>query len=242
MEVTEPNIVRLNETWAEDVARVLTEPVVSGILMSIGMLALFLAFYTQHFGAPAIVGLLCLGLFFLGHLTVHLAGWEEVLLFGVGVALLVVEAFVIPGFGVAGIVGLVAVAASLVLALSAMPLDLSFDTGELTRGVLRVSASFGAAILLGAASMRFVARTPTARRLVLSTAASRAEGFVSAAQSEARAGDEGVAMTDLRPAGKATIGGRKVDVVSEQAYVDRGRRVRVVAVEGSRVVVREVEP
>jgi membrane-bound serine protease (ClpP class) len=242
MELRDPKIVRLSETWAEEFVRFLTDPLVSGILMSLGMLALFLSFYTGHFGVPAVVGLVCLGLFFLGHLTVHLAGWEELTLFGIGVLLLLLEAFVFPGFGIAGIAGIAAVAVSLVLALSDMPLEVSFDTGELARAILRVGGSFAAAILLGAVAMRFVARTPAARRLVLQTAASRKEGFVSSAQSPILPGDQGTAITDLRPAGKANIGGLRVDVVSEQAYVDRGKNVRVIAVEGSRVVVREVEP
>jgi membrane-bound serine protease (ClpP class) len=103
--------------WAERLARVLTDPVLSGMLMSFGFLGLLMEFYTPGFGVIGAIGLTCLGLFFFGHSVVHLAGMEELLLFAVGLVLLGVELFVTPGFGLLGILGLAGIAASLVMAL-----------------------------------------------------------------------------------------------------------------------------
>ena len=112
-----------------------------GLLMSFGFLGLLMEFYTPGFGIIGGIGLTCLALFFFGHAVVHLAGLEELLLFGVGLVLLGIELFVTPGFGVLGVLGLAGIAASLVMALVALPLDVSIDTGELAIAAFRVLGS-----------------------------------------------------------------------------------------------------
>src|SRR5690606_34945001 len=91
-------VVREQENWGEKIARFLTEPTVSGLLLSIGMLALMMTFYTQNFGLLTLVGVIALGLFFGGHTAVELVGAEELLLLALGLLLLGAELFVIPGF------------------------------------------------------------------------------------------------------------------------------------------------
>ena len=112
--------------WAERVARALTNPVVSSLLMTVGFLGLLIELYTGGHGFALLASLVCLGLFFFGHMVVRLAGWEEIALFAAGAILLGVEIFVIPGFRLTGALGILAIVASLVMALvdlRPIPLD-----------------------------------------------------------------------------------------------------------------------
>jgi membrane-bound serine protease (ClpP class) len=101
------------QTWAETLVRFLTHPVVSSLLMTVGLLGLLVEIRTPGFAIPGAIGLLSLGLFFWGHWIVQLAGWGELLLVSIGVLLLALEVFVIPGVTVAGIAGIVALVAGL---------------------------------------------------------------------------------------------------------------------------------
>ncbi|MCB9707985.1 MAG: nodulation protein NfeD [Myxococcales bacterium] len=235
---TQPRIVRTRINWAESVARALTGPVLSGLLMSLGMLAILIALYTQHFGVPALLGITALGLFFFGHLVVHLAGWEEMILFVIGLGLLAVEVIALPGFGIVGVLGLLATLASLVLALVGLRLDVSIDLGALNDAIFRVFVSVGMAILGSALAFRVLPHSAAGRKLVLQTAILPGEALDLGVSPEI-VGQTGIAFTDLRPAGKADVNGLRYDVISEQDFVARGEPVRVVRVAGNRVVVRK---
>jgi membrane-bound serine protease (ClpP class) len=228
------------ENWAEKLVRFLTDPIVSGLLMSLGTLGILIELYTPGLGIPGAVGVLCLCLFFGGHLLVNLAGLEELLLFTAGLVLLAVEVFVLPGFGVAGIAGVVCVFAALLLTLIGLPLDVAFTTGAWTEPLTRVLGALVVTVLLMLVALRFLPKTSSGRGLILSTATASSDGFVSAVEPSRLLRAEGVAETDLRPVGVARIAGERVDVVSEGPLIARGARVQVVEVEGSRVVVREL--
>jgi membrane-bound serine protease (ClpP class) len=235
-----PALVSVQENWAERVARFLTDPTVAGLLMSLGMLGLLIEFYTPGVGLPGAVGVTCLLLFFGGHMVVHVAGLEEVLLLLVGLGLLAVEVFVLPGFGVAGITGLLCIATSFVLTLIALPLDVSWDLGLVSSAIERVGISLLATIALGLIAARYLPRTPAGRRLVLAGATRADAGYVSAKVETSLVGATGTAATDLRPTGKAEIAGTRYDVVSEGDYIERDSRVRVVEAGANRIVVRKV--
>jgi len=237
----ERRVLALN--WAEKLARILTHPILSGLLMSIGVLGILIELYQPGFGLPGIVGLACLVVFFAGHLVVHMAGFEEILLFVAGVVLLILEVFVTPGFGVLGVLGVLAVLASLVLSLSGAPISVSFDTGLLTSAVSRVLISLAGSIALFFAALAVLPRTRIRSRLVLAdaidaTAAGGVEGEAVAAA--LAAGLPGVAESFLRPAGIARFGDRRIDVVSDGDFIEQGAKVVIVRTAGNRVVVRSV--
>lgn len=235
-----PTLIHTRINWAETIARVLTGPVLSGLLMSLGMLAILIALYTQNFGVPVILGMVSLALFFFGHLIVHLAGWEELLLFSIGLGLLGLEVIVLPGFGIAGVLGLVAIVASLVLALVGFELEVSIDVGALNLAIFRVFVSVGMAIVASAIFFRFLPRTALGKQLVLSQSIAHGEGYVSGA-TQALVGQEGRAFTDLRPVGKVVVNGTRYDdVTSETDFVRQGEAVRVVRVAGNRIFVRRL--
>ncbi len=233
-----PKIEKGELNWGEEIARWLTEPTISGLLLSVGMLGLMVAFYTRTVGAFTLVGFVSLAMFFGGHAVVHLVGWEEALLFIAGVALVVVEIFFVPGLGVPGVLGLVFVIAALVLALIGIPLDVSFETGVLADAMTRVLLSLLGAFVLAVVVMRLFSRTAMGQALVLQDAET---GFLSAPSASDLVGQTGEALTDLRPAGKILIKGVRHEATSERAFVARGTRVRVIGKEGPELVVRPLE-
>lgn len=231
------------ENWAERIVRFVTDPVVTGLLMSLGTLGVLIELYSPGLGLPGALGVLCLSLFFGGHLLVHLAGLEELLVFALGAGLLALEAFVIPGFGIAGILGIFCVVAALMLTLVGLPIDVLLSTGAWVGPLSRVALALLATLVGLLIAVRFLPRTRAMRGLVLRTALSSGilphppESFM-AADHRRFVGQIGLAECDLRPTGIARFGDARVDVVSEGGYVSKGTRVRVLEVEGARIVVR----
>ena len=229
-------VVAPEPNWAEQVVRFLTNPLVSPLLLSLGILGLVLEIKSGAFGLGGLVSLASLGLFFGSSFVLGLAGWEEVLLLGLGLIALAVEVFVLPGFGVAGVLGLAAVGGAMVLALmGATP-----STGD----VVQAFAILGASLVITAAVVyAWLRHIPSSDRfggLFLKGGMAQADGYISGALRPDLVGQEGVAVTDLRPAGTAAIAGERVDVVTEGEFVPQGAAVRVVRSEGYRHVVRGV--
>ena len=230
-------IRRASPNWAEHLVRFLTHPVLSSLLMTIGMLGIIVGLRTGDLGVAGGVGIASLGLFFWGHWLVQLAGWEELLLAASGVILLVLEVFVIPGFGIAGVLGMVAILAGLILSLVG-----AGDTSEFVlMAAGRVVFSFLLALVASLVMLRFLPRLPFGRRLILETGLGTGHNYGSAPDSDLRwLGKQGRASSSLRPAGIAEIEGERVDVVSEGEMIDAGQFVEVTRVDGNRIVVRRI--
>ena len=228
---------RASPSWAERVLRFLTHPVVSSLLMTIGILGIIVELRTPGFGVPGGVGLGCLALFFWGHWLVRLVGWEELLLVGTGLILLAVELFVTPGFGVTGVLGIAALAGGLALSL----VGAGATWAVIVTALGRVAVSLLLAIVAALTLLRFLPRLPFGRRLVLETELTARGGFASAPETDrAWLGKRGLTASPLRPAGIADIEGERVDVVSDGAFIDVGDPITVVRVDGNRIVVRRL--
>jgi len=225
----------VSPNWAEGLVRFLTHPVVSSLLMTVGMLGIFLEIRTPGFGLPGALGIASLALFFWGHWLVQLAGWEELLLVASGFVLLVLEIFVIPGFGLAGVLGIVALLAGLGLSLIGGGATWGFVAIAMGRVMISVLLALAASLLL----LRFLPRLPFGRQLILGTGLAAGEGYASAPDSDNQwLGKNGSAFSPLRPAGIAVIDGERVDVVSDGEFIDAGMPVIVTRVDGNRIVVR----
>ncbi|MCP4397814.1 MAG: nodulation protein NfeD [bacterium] len=234
-------IVTPVSNWAEKLVRVLTNPAMSMILMVVGFIGLFIEFKTPGFGVGGTIGVACLGLFFWGHFLVQLAGWEELILFTAGIILLMLEIFVIPGFGIAGIAGILAIFVSLALAMVGR-FDL-FTIQDIIRMALsRVLAAFVGSVILSIVLLRFLPRTTVGRQVILEESESPDEGFV--AQTSKRfllVGQTGRALTPLHPSGTMLLDRKRYDVVSEGSFIEKDSLIVVLEVEGARIVVRKVE-
>ena len=226
---------RVSPNWAEGLVRFLTNPIISSLLITIGMLGIILEIRTPGFGIPGGLGMASLALFFWGHWLVQLAGWEELLLFGAGLVLLVLEVFVIPGFGVAGALGIVSLLAGLSLSLFGGGASWEFILKATGRVVFSLLLALAASLAL----LRYLPRLPFGRRLILATGLSAGEGYSSEPEGDKiRLGKSGTAVSPLRPAGIAEIEGERVDVVSDGEFIEPGEPITVTRVDGNRIVVR----
>ncbi len=227
-------VVSTQTSWSEALVRFLSNPVIASLLLSLGMLGLVIELKTPHFGLAGLAGLTCLALFFGSHWITGLAGWFELVLIVAGLAGLLVEAFVIPGFGIAGILGLGALGTGFVLSLIG-----SHPTGADIWGA--VGGAGVALIIFVAVALAFLRHLPQSRRLggILHREAQRAdEGYVSAPARMDLVGKTGTALSELRPSGVADIGGERVDVTTDGDFVRAGTAVTVVRAEAIRLVVR----
>lgn len=233
---SDAEVVQTSVNWAEGLVRFFTHPLVSPFLLSLGFLGLLIEIKTPAFGLAGLAGITSLGLFFGSHFIVGLAGWEVVMLLALGVLLLLVEALVIPGFGVAGILGGSAIAVSIFLSLlSRFP-----TTGDI---LIALNILGGSVLIVGFAGWQLLKHLPEDRRgrkLLLNDRLDRARGYVSAPARAELVGLQGVALTDLRPSGTIRINDEKVDVVSDGPWVEAGTEVRIVRSEGYRHVVEPV--
>lgn len=229
-------VVTVGVNWAENVVRFLSHPLVSPLLLSIGVLGILIEIRTPSFGMAGAAGLLSLSAFFGSHLILGLAGLEEIILLVAGLVALGIEVFVIPGFGIAGILAILLIGASVFMALIGnLP-----TWGDVARasGVLMT-----AALIVVASMYTFFRFLPSSNRLggiFLRTVMAKATGYISEPVRAELVGAEGIAATDLHPSGTMLLGGERVDVVSETGFVPQGARVRVVRSEGYRVVVSPV--
>lgn len=233
--VLERNLTETIGTW-------LAGPIVAGVLLVLGVGGLLLELFTPGFGIPGAIGVLALALFATSTFVATPAGTMDLLLIMGGLLLLALEAFVIPGTGVAGLLGI----AMIIVAVIRI-----FQGDAVT--VLATSA-LGGGIVLGL-MLWLLPNSRIGRMLTLSeriggtpAAAGAGGGTVDPEHAKLVAdrsdlqGRTGVALSDLRPAGVARIGSERVDVVTEGDYIGHGQAIRVLRTEGNRVTVRAVEP
>lgn len=223
--------------WAENIVRFLTHPTVSSLLITIAMVGILIELRTPGFGVPGALGVSSLALFFWGHWIVQLAGLEELLLALVGVLLLALELLVIPGFGLAGIAGILAIFAGLVLSMLGPG-----DTPQfIMEATVRVIFSVLIALVASLGLMRLLPKLPFGRRLVLDTELKAGEGFASPPETDAQwLGKTGRATSPLHPSGIAEIDGHRLDVISEGELIDAGTLIQVVRVDSNRIVVHAI--
>jgi membrane-bound serine protease (ClpP class) len=226
---------RTTPNWAEEVVRFLTHPIVSSLLVTIGMLGIILELRTAGFGIAGILGISSFALFFWGHWLVQLAGWEELLMVAAGLTLLAVELFVIPGFGIAGVLGIVILVSALVLSLVGAGATQAFVLMAIGRVVFALLIAVALAVVI----LRALPRSPWGRRLVLETDLEPGEGYGAPAGDDRRwLGKTGRAVSTLQLAGIAEIDGVRVEVVSDDELIEPGTAIEVTRLDGGRIVVR----
>lgn len=244
------SLVSVSITWSENVVRFLTHPIVSGLLLSLGMLGLVFELRIPGWGVSGTIGLLCLALFFGAHYLSGMAGWAKVtipLLFFLGVTLLLLEILVIPGFGIAGIGGIVFIVASIFLTLVKHPLPTFPGAGEeWWQALYTLSISVISLFVIAILSFLLIPQSnlwkKIRHRVVLTSKEEAKSGFRGTPSTwENFMGREGKALSTLRPAGRAVFGEDILDVVTEGEFINQDTQVRVVKVEGNRIVVGKAD-
>jgi membrane-bound serine protease (ClpP class) len=212
------------------------------ILMLIGIGAVYTEIKAPGFGLPGMVGIVCLGLVFFSQYLVGLAHYTELLLLLIGVLLMGFEVFVLPGFGVAGISGLLFIAAGLVLSFQGFVIpdpSLPWEGALLMKNLAMVLGSFLLAFFISLFMIRFV--LPRVSSIVkgpyLDADLSLSHVDVTTALG-VKPGDTGIAHSFLRPSGKILINHKKIDAVTQGEFIDQGTAVIIHRVDGNRVVVK----
>ncbi len=207
-----------------------TNPFVGTLLLMIGIGGLILEVISAGFGAAGILSMAAFALYFGGNIAAGMAEYWVLALFVFGIALLLFEAFM-PGLGVFGAAGLISTLASIVLA------AVSVQTGMV---MLLIAMALSAVFAVFA--FRYFAGRGALRHIILSDEESADLGYVAPLNQQELTGQEGVAVTSLRPSGTASIKGRRIDVVSEGSFIPVGEKLIVDRVEGVRVIVRRADP
>ncbi|MBL8768372.1 MAG: hypothetical protein JNL94_13440 [Planctomycetes bacterium] len=237
-------IVEVQASWSERFVNQLGG-VVGYVLFGLGALLLLLELKSPGFGLLGIAGITLVGAVFFRNYLAGLADLPELLLIILGVVLVAVELFVLPGFGIAGFLGLACIALGAIFSFLPFLFPQSPSESNTLRDVL---GNFGGMLVAMVAAIfpltRWILpRLPWYRRMTLAGAPSvvGTTGALAEPSVATNVGDRGVAFTTLRPAGKVELAGALFDARSDGAYIERGDPIVVVSVEHNHVVVRSAE-
>ncbi|MBT7171969.1 MAG: hypothetical protein HN909_09420 [Phycisphaerales bacterium] len=242
--------VILENSPLDDAAIFLNSPAVAGLLMTVMILTIFGEFRTPGIGVYGAIAALCLALIIGSKFLVGLANTAEVALFALGVFLLILEFFVIPGFGIAGIAGLILMAiAALAMLLPNAPTEFPWpevpgDWGFIVEGVYTALVGLAVGVAGGLTITANARRLPLARRVVLDapdapTGEAQQDG---APIHRLRPGQAGVALSDLRPSGRAQFDTDVVDVIANGMAISRTTPISILRIDGNRIVVEPDTP
>ncbi len=240
-------LVRFDRTWSESLAYFMTSMWVRGFLMIIIMLGAYVEFNTPGVGVPGLTALICLSIFVGAPYLAGLANIWEIVVIVIGVALMALEIFVIPGFGVAGISGIALFLAGIVytfvpeepgqgfpIFIPELPETMIF----LKRGLVTVVGAMITSLIGMVMLSYYLPKTPFFRRVVPANPMPSEVAVQDVYSGAARIGDIGQAVGPLRPAGKVRFDAMLVDVVTQGEYLEPGEKVEVVERRGNHVVVR----
>lgn len=220
LKTTEPSL-------GERIAQFVTDPIVSGILLTIGFLGLFIEMQTLHLVA-GVIGVAALALFFGGHIIAGASNWVIIALFALGVVALLFELHVLPGHGISGLIGALLILTSIVMA---------FGAAFWVVGIIYTLLALLTALVVFFVLLRFLPESAFMRRIAFAGVQSIGAGYVTATSFEHLVGKSGVAESLLRPAGVASIEGRRYQVQSGGDFIPAQTRIVVTKVEGATIFV-----
>jgi len=235
-------VISVGRNWSEIFVSVVA--MLAPVLMMLGFSAIYIEMRSPGFGIPGIIGICCLALVFFGQHAVGLANYTELLLLVTGAALLALEVFVIPGFGVAGFAGIALMIVGMVLSFQNFIVpnpEFPWQAAILKRNILRMSVSIIGSIVLILVFFKYfferlgrVVKGPYLAATLEGAQSDLGMGFLP------NVGDRGVASTPLRPSGKVRIGAAQCDVVTDGLFIAAGAEVVVSQIQGNRIVVAPV--
>jgi membrane-bound serine protease (ClpP class) len=212
----------------EQIAQFVSDPIVSGILLSIGFLGLWIELQTRYFVA-GLVAVLAFGMFFGAHIIAGASTWVIIGLFCLGVLGVLFELHVLPGHGIGGALGALLILVSIVMA---------FGAAYWVMGVTTMAIALVASILIFIVLLRWLPQSALLNKLAFAGAQSTAEGYVAAPTLSHLVGKTGVAESQLRPAGVATIEGNRYEVLTEGEFIASQTRIVVDMVNGNKIFVK----
>ena len=243
---TNTAVVKIEPTWSEDLYKWLISPQVTLILLVVGIGGLYLEFKTPGFGMPGIVGICALAIYFGSRSVVGLADWLDIALVITGIVLLLVEIFLIPGFGVVGAVGIIFVLAGVVFSFMFTDFSLpqySWEWDRWEEAGFALTMTMLCMVALVVLTWTLLPKTPLYGRLVLADRQLPGGGYSVQTPDvvDAVVGKEGIASSMLRPTGRGRFGDKTLQVVSLNEFIEEGTPIVIVQAEGNRYVVDRIE-
>ena len=240
--------VVLTDNWSEQMVGFLTSPMVTSALLMGAIFFAYIEINTPGLGVPGGLAIACFAVLVGSRFLIGLANWWEIAILCVGIGLIVAEVFVIPGFGVTGIAGLMCV----IIALMAMVLPnapdklpipvTDLDWQMLSKGVFALAVGFVASLVAIMAVSSHMRKIPFASKLVLEAteAATEAPAAVTDPIQRIQIGQIGTVESTCRPVGKISFGDIIIDAVSEGEMIDAGQQARVLRHDGNRLIIEKV--
>ncbi len=232
--------------WAQVLVDVLARPSVAFFLLLIAFGAMWLELHTPGLGIGGFVSLVCFLLFFWSRFLGGTAGWLEAMLFLAGVACLLLEVFLLPGFGIFGLGGGLMILVSLILASQTFVLPgNAWQVTKLRDSLLVIAGAGVGVIVIGALVKRWLPQVPLLGGMVLRPPSGKEAEDLSRRESlvhfESLLGERGITTTQLTPSGKARFGGQLVNVIADGEIIPSGTAVVVEEVHGNRILVRAAD-
>ncbi|MHB8899961.1 MAG: NfeD family protein [Thermoguttaceae bacterium] len=218
---------------------VLNHPVVTALLFIIGLVALYIEMSSPGLGMGILTAGLCFALFFWSRFLGGTADWLELVLFLAGLTFLSIELFVLPGFGLAGLTGMLLLGASLILASQDFVIPgTNAELATLARSLSVLMGSMVAFLVVAAFMSRHMGSLPVLGMLMLKPPSDVVPADSPPGEGRSPAlGDVGRADSALRPAGRARFGHRMLDVMTEGDFIPPGTPVRITSISGRRILV-----
>ncbi|NLV89306.1 MAG: nodulation protein NfeD [Tissierellia bacterium] len=222
------NINHVEESLQVKLAKYISNPYISSLLLTIGFVGLVIEILTPGFGIGGTISIIGFGLYFGGNILAGNSHWTSLILFVTGLILLVIEAM-IPGFGLPGISGIILVLIGTVLAM-----------GSLKTAVVSLSIAILITTIVTIVLIKMGYRSKLLNKIVLDTAHEGERGYLSVDSPIDYLNKEGKSITELRPAGFIEIDGEKLDALSDGGFIPKEMPIKVVRVEGSKIFVRRL--
>ena len=229
--------IETTENWSEAIVRFLTNPVVASLLTTFGFLGILFELQSPGWGIPGFVGLACLILSLSASYIAQLATMSDMLFVLTGLALILLEVLVIPGFGIAGLGGIGLMIYGLyLLLLPDIPVGEEV-LGQAMDGFLigLVGAVIGVVLLA-----KLMIKTKFWEQLTAPDTQKKEDGYSNTLGWESLQGETGIADTDLHPSGWVRVKDQRIFVVSEGEFIEEGKEIKILSVDGNRVLVREL--
>lgn len=235
-------IVEFELNLSERIIRIFLNPFVSGILILVIIGGIYFELQTPGVGFPILASIIAAVFYFVPYYLNGLAANWEIIVFFVGITLLLIEVFVLPGFGVAGIGGILLIVGSLILVmLNNDFFDFSFvNAREITKAAAATLSGLLASILLMFFGGVRLTQTNVFKRISLEDTQKRSDGYTSNFDQRSYMGLKGTTYTVLRPSGKIFVDGELKDAFTRGEFIEKDKKVEVIDESGTSLKVKEI--
>jgi membrane-bound serine protease (ClpP class) len=241
-----PAVLKTN--WSEEMVRWLNSPAVMGVLVTIALLGLYIEFQTPGVWLPGLAAVLCFVLIVGSKYLTGMANWVEIAIFITGLLLIAVEVFILPGFVIAGVLGLLCVFAGMFGMLIKNPPnkipwpESQIDWQLFNNGVLGLFSGVAGFVVLAWLFSKYLHKIPIAKKLILASPAETdaVQYGMSSEKPLVEIAQKGITLSQLRPSGIAQFERERVNVVSRGEFIDENKEIIVESIEGNNIVVKEI--